>query len=347
MNAKNNQSNLIKQPSLYDEEMKLDFLDEKGDPLKKLDDIIPWDIFRKLIAKAFEKEPLGPGGRKRYDYIMMFKILVLQRYYNLSDEQTEYQLNDRISFQRFIGVRMANKIPDATTIWLFREKLIQNGIIKEIFKKFTDYLEKKYMIMNKGSIVDASFVDVPRQRNSKEENNDIKKAEIPKKWKENENKLRQKDVDARWTIKNKEKHYGYKNHIKTDSKKKIITKYEVTDASVHDSQVIENLITKKDRGTLFYGDSAYSGKPIAELLSKNNIKNRIHEKGYRGHPLTEKQKASNKAKSKIRARVEHIFGFIENSMNGAFLKSIGGPRAEGNIGLINITYNLFRYCQLA
>ena len=126
MKTKNKQIDLRKQPTLYDEELKLEFLTQKGDPLERLDKIIPWEIFKNQIKRIFDKKQAGPGGRKRFDFIMMFKILILQRYYNLSDEQTEYQLNDRISFQQFIGVRMANKIPDATTVWLFKEHLIKS-----------------------------------------------------------------------------------------------------------------------------------------------------------------------------------------------------------------------------
>jgi len=129
-------------------------------------------------------------------------------------------------------------------------------------------------------------------------------------------------------------------------KSKMITKYEVIDASVHDSQAIEQLLDKSDSHHELYADSAYSGDPIKETLNKKKIRNRIHEKGYRKKSLTERQKDMNRKKSKIRARVEHIFGFMTNSMKDIFIRTIGKVRARATIGLMNLTYNMSRYLQL-
>ena len=160
------------------------------------------------------------------------------------------------------------------------------------------------------------------------------------------NKKKHKDIDARWTKKNGEKYYGYKNHAKVDSKSKFINKFAVTDASVHDSQALEDLLEKKDKGQPLYADSAYTGDKQKKVIRKYCLKNKVNKKGYRGNPLSEKQKANNKIKSKIRVRVEHVFGFMEQSMNGLVVKSIGIVRATGIIGLINLTYNLFRFEQV-
>ncbi|KAA6322458.1 hypothetical protein EZS27_028001 [termite gut metagenome] len=195
-------------------------------------------------------------------------------------------------------------------------------------------------------MIDASFVEVPRQRNTKEENSQIKSGESKELWNENSYKKRQKDIDARWTKKNGETYYGYKNHIKGNIKSKLIKTYKVTDASVHDSQSTEDLLEDSDKGQILYADSAYSGEPIAIILKSKEIENQIHEKGYRGKPLTEEQKASNKIKSKTRVRVEHIFGFIEQNMHDFYIRSIGIKRAISIIGLINLTYNICRYEQI-
>lgn len=331
---------------LFDEEFRLDKLSKKGDPLEEMNKIIKWEIFRPILTKIFKKEAKGPGGRPPYDYVTMFKILILQRLYNLSDEQMEYQINDRLSFMRFLGLSLKVDIPDQNTIWLFRETLTKNKAIKKLFIKFDKYLNKQGIIANKGSIIDATFVEVPRQRNSRDENKIIKTGKIPKEWKKEPKKLSQKDTDARWMTKNKVKHYGYKNHIKIDKKSKIIRTYIATNASVHDSQPIEELLTKNDSHHELYADSAYSGKPIKNILQKRKIKNRIHEKGYRNNPLTNKQKLCNTIKSKTRARVEHIFGFIKGKMKGEFIKSIGFDRAKEIIGLQNLTYNINRYMYL-
>lgn len=308
--------------------------------------IIKWEIFKPILTKIFKKEAKGPGGRPPYDYVMMFKILILQRLYNLSDEQMEYQINDRLSFMRFLGLSIKVDIPDQNTIWLFKETLTKNNAVKKLFEKFDEYLNTHGIIAKQGSIVDASFVEVPRQRNTRAENKEIKNGNVPKEWKNNKNKLRHKDTDARWMTKNKTRHYGYKNHIKIDKKTKIITNYAISAASIHDSQLLKNLLTEQDSHHELFGDSAYSGKPINDILQKLKIKNRIHEKGYRNNPLTEKQKAKNKTRSKIRARVEHVFGYIKGKMKGEFIKSVGIERAKEIIGLQNLTYNMNRYIYL-
>ena len=139
---------------------------------------------------------------------------------------------------------------------------------------------------------------------------------------------------------------GYKDHVKADEKSKLIDSYSVTDASVHDSQETENLLEEEDKGQGLHADSAYSGQPVKEVVEKYEMTNHIHEKGYRNTPLTEEQKESNHHKSKTRARGEHIFGFIENSMHGFFIRIIGIKRATAVVGLMNLTYNIFRAIQL-
>ena len=214
--------------------------------------------------------------------------------------------------------------------------------MEELFCLFDEMLEAEGLITHKGTIIDATFVDVPRQRNSRDENKKIKEGEVPEEWKnpENAHKLAQKDTDARWAKKNNEVHYGYKNHVKCDADSKLITNYDITDSAVHDSQRCTELLDNKDKAV--YADSAYSGAEIAENLPEN-CKNQICEKGYRNHPLTEEQKENNKKKSKIRCRIEHIFGFMTNSMNGINIRSIGIDRAWFNIELMNLVYNMLRY----
>jgi IS5 family transposase len=273
----------------------------------------------------------------------MFKILLLQQWYCMADDKTEYQINDRLSFQRFLGLSLGSKVPDAKTIWAFRERLVKNGAEKMLFSLFAEQMERKGIITRRGSIVDASFVEAPRQRNSRDENVRVKSGEIPEEWKKSPHKLRQKDTDARRAKKNNENHYGYKNHVKVDKTSKLIVTYSVTDASVHDSREIVGLVEEQDQE--IYADSAYVGKELhQEILKKNkNIKLKIHEKGYRDHPLTQEQKNSNREKSRIRARVEHVFGHMTQSMSGLLVRSIGKYRAHCAVGLQNLAYNLSRY----
>lgn len=215
---------------IFDVDNRLRRLSKMGDALERINRIVDWEMFRPIIEAAMKEsrgKAKGPGGRPPFDCILMFKILFLQRLYNLSDDQTEYQINDRLTFMRFLGLGVGDKVPDAKTIWLFRDTLTKAGVIKQLFDRFNRQLEEAHLITKKGTIVDATFVDAPRQRNTREENKTIKEGGIPDEWKKYENihKLAQKDTDGRWTKKNEEVHYGYKDHVKADADSKLITGY--------------------------------------------------------------------------------------------------------------------------
>ena len=330
------------QIGFWDESLRLEKLSELGDSLERLNNAIDWEIFRPTLNKVFKKQAKGAGGRPPYDYLLLFKVLVLQRIYNLSDDQTEYQINDRMSFMRFLGLHLGDRVPDAKTIWLFRDTLTKANVVRVLFDAFNKQLEEANLITRTGTIVDATFVEAPRQRNSKDERDDIKQGKIPEEWQKPKNKykLRQKDVDATWTRKGNQTYYGYKDHVKADADSKLITDYAVTTASTHDSQPMPEMINSKDN--VIYADSAYWGKVVAGKLPKDVI-NMIHERGTKVQPLTEEQRKNNKKKSKVRCRIEHIFGFMTNSMHGITVRSIGIERAAFNIGLSNLIYNLCRF----
>lgn len=331
--------------SLFSEQFRLDKLSKQGDPLERLDKVVEWEYFRDTIEKVNKKKIVN-AGPKPYDPLLMFKILILQRYYNLSDAQIEYQILDRLTFCRFLGLSLNDKVPDEKTVWDFRNRLIEKGLEKALFEKFTTLLEIHGLIAHEGKIIDASFIEAPRQRNSREKNKEIKAGKTPSEWDEQPNKKRQKDVDARWTKKNNQRHFGYKDHAKVDNKHKFIDTYTTSAASVHDSQALDDLLTEKDEGQNLWADSAYTGEEQENTIRKYKVNNKVHEKGYKNRPLTQAQKESNTEKSKIRARVEHVFGFMEQSMNKLYINSVGIKRAVGFVGLVNLTYNLFRYEQV-
>jgi len=332
---------------LFDEQFNNEQLSSMGNPLEAISKVLDFEMFRPLLeTKLLNKDKKNNAGAKPFDVVLMFKILLLQRYYGLGDKQVEYQIIDRTSFKRFLGLETGDKVPDEKTVWAFREQLTKTGLVDELFGQFIGYLESKELIFNEGQIIDASFTIAPRQRNTREENQQIKNGQGKDLWNDNPHKKSHKDIDARWTKKNNENFYGYKNHAKVDAKGKFINSYIVTDASVHDSQALDDLLNKKDKGQPLYADSAYTGEDQENVITKHEMKNEVHEKGYRNRPLTELQNANNKIKSKTRVRVEHVFGFMEQSMNGLFLRCVGLVRASGIIGLINLTYNLFRYEQI-
>jgi transposase len=172
------------QINLFAEETQLERLSKLGDSLERLK-IIDFESFRPTLTDGLKKERKSRAGRPSFDHVMMFKVLVLQRLFNLSDEQTEYQITDRMSFQRFLGLSLGEKVPDAKTIWVFRNTLTESGSIENLFSQFNRMLEERGIITHKGTIVDATFVDAPRQRNSHDENEKIKNVEIPEDWKKN------------------------------------------------------------------------------------------------------------------------------------------------------------------
>lgn len=331
-----------KQIGFFDTENKYERLSRLGDPLEKLNAVINWEMFREKLTAVCQKGEHTKGGRPPIDVIVKFKASILRRLYNLSYDQAEYQINDRLTFMRFLGLGLGEKILDSRTIWDFENTLAEAEVMEELFCMFDEVLEKEGLITHKGTIIDATFVDAPKQRNSRDENKKIKDGEIPEEWQkpENAHKLAQKDTDARWTKKNNEVHFGYKDHVKCDADSKLITNYAVTDAALHDSNRCIDFLNDKDE--VLYADSAYSGEPIAEQLPENCV-NQICEKGYRGHPLTEEQKENNRKKSKTRCRIEHIFGFMTGTMHGITIRNIGITRAWFNIGLTNLIYNFCRY----
>lgn len=330
--------------TLFDAENAAQKLSEIGNPLEKLDSVIDFEMFRSRLEESMVNHSTkSNAGAKQYDVVMMFKVIVLRQYYNLSYEQTEYQIIDRSSFKQFLGLASGDKVPDANTIRNFFEGLKEKGFGERLFQDFVDNLLEKGFIFNEGQIVDASFVLAPRQRNSREENKKIKAGEGDGLWNDKPNKKRQKDIDASWAQKGGEDFFGYKVSAKVDGKRKFVKKIVVTTASPHDSKMFPDLMDESDRGQVTFADSAYVGQE--EALQKYGLKDEICEKGYRGNPLAVEQREENRKKSVIRSRVEHVFGFMEGAMHGLTVRTIGIARATAHIFLKCLTYNMFRYEQ--
>jgi transposase, IS5 family len=314
--------------------------------LTQLNMMINWEIFRPKLSKIYEKENKSNAGRKPLDVILIFKMLILQQLYNLSDEELEYQVNDRLSFMNFLGLGIESPVPDATTVWLFRQKLTDAGLTQELFEEFQEWLCEAGYSAKGGQIVDATLIPVPKQRNSRKENEKIKNGETPEEWKEKPQKLAQKDLDARWTKKNDQNYYGYKNHISIDNEHKFVRKYTVTDASVHDSKVLGELLDDENNSPEIWGDSAYKSENIEWTLSALNFESNIHQRAYKNKKLTPEEIEQNREKSQVRARVEHVFGDWIVSMGGKMVRYIGLDRATTSLALKNLTYNLKRYISL-
>ena len=328
---------------LFDLEFRLRELDKGGDPLLKLNAAIDWDIFRPELESIRDKERKSNAGRKAFDAVLMFKVLVLQSLYNLGDDTTEYQIRDRLSFMRFLGLSLGDVVPDAKTIWLFRELLTEAQLTQTLFARFDDHLREQGFAARKGQIIDASITAAPRQRNTREENALIKQGQTPAAWEEQPAKLRQKDVDARWVKKNGAKYYGYKNHLCVDAEHKFIRNWAVTDAARHDSQVFEELLDERNSSAAVWADSAYRTPDNLKTLEAWSLRERLQRKGARNRPLSEREQRGNRTRSKIRSRVEHVFGAQAMRAKVLLIRTIGIVRARCKIGLRNLAYNLDRF----
>lgn len=335
----------MSQIGFFDADKRLSMLSAKGDPLVSISALVPWEKFRgdiEAVVLTADETRKSNAGRKPIDALVLFRMLVLQSLYNLSDEQIEYQVRDRLSFTRFLGLGFENRIPDGTTLWLFREKLAKAGLIARLFERFGQHLEANGYIARGGQMVDATIVAVPRQRNSRDENEEVKAGTTPKAWNKDPAKNRQKDKEARWTKKNGHSFFGYKNHVNADARHKLIREYGVTDASVHDSQVFDELLNKGNTSSEVYADSAYRSAEIERNLKARGFSSRVHKRGHRNNPLSEAETAANTKKSKVRARIEHVFGAQENAPGGRLVRTIGMVRAKVKIGLQNLAYNIRR-----
>jgi|SRR5271157_65253 len=334
----------MKQPGFFDVSERQKKLLKTRDFLERVNRIVAWESFRPVLDDALKRKDRVKGGRPAYDAVLMFKVLVLQALYNLSDEQTEYQILDRTSFLRFLALELHDDVPDARTIWAFREQLIAAGAVEKLFEKFDAMLNSAGFAASGGQIVDATFVEVPRQRNPRDDNATLKKGETPADW--SEKKKAHKDTDARWTKKNNTSFYGYKNHVNIDRKHKLIRRYTVTDASVHDSQELDNVLDPRNDSQQTWADSAYRSQEQEERLKEKGCTSHIHERAYRNKPLTGEQEAANTERSRVRVRVEHVFGHIETAMDGCYVRTIGILRAQAKIGLENLAYNVSRFAFL-
>ena len=294
-------------------------LDAKNDPLVKIDEVVPWEDFRPRLEAAWRKpaeDRKSPAGRKPWDALVMFKAIVLCALYNLSDDQVEYQLRDRLSFMRFLGLGLEDRVPDAKTVWLYREHLAQAGVIEALFDAFDGSLKKRGYLAMGGQIIDASIVPVPQQRNSRDENARIKDGETPEGWEKQPAKRRQKDTDARWTKKHGKSHYGYKNHVNVDRRHKLVRRYQVTDAAVHDSQVVEDILDADNTASDVWADSAYRSAEIeAKLGEKGSSAERAQGAGPEGYGPTWSRQRHGRARRMTSA-----------ALTRALVRGIGLPR---------------------
>ena len=312
-------------------------------------------MFRTPLTKATRKTPKGPGGRPAIDVLIKFRMLVLQRLYDLSDDDLEFQVADRITFRAFVGLAMADDVPDAKTIWEFREILQKSGVLEDIWDRFMFELDRKGLVANKGRIIDAEIVESERRHLDKDERgrHEINKANEKADSEaekvqviEDSNRDSQVDLEAAWTTKHGKHYFGYKNTANVDAGSKLIVDYTVDSANVHDSEMFADVLDpRRDDGNEIYADKGYAGQKCetAAVNAGGPQKARILHKAGKNKPLTDAQIADNKKWSKTRARVEHVFAWRKYVMGQGRIRTIGKIRAAFTIGMGNLLYNMYRF----
>lgn len=366
------------QPGFFDIDERLAALSAKGDALEKLERLVDFERFRPILECAVPRADRSRGGRPPFDHVLMFRILILQTSHSLSDERTEYLIKDRLSFMRFLGLTLADPVPDANTIWTFREALTKAVVdgkpaIEVLFAAFEEILreagflaERTFTVSDKrsqwgGQIVDATIVAAPKQRNTDDEKRAIKDGKTAIEiWPDEPAKAAQKDIDARWTVKySKAKPaadgakrvdiavpaFGYKNHISIDRHHRLIRSWTVSNAARHDGALLPDILDKANTGSRIWADTAYRSEKNEAHLVRNGFKSEIHRKKPKGKPMPKRTAKANAAKSKVRAAVEHIFGWQKGPM-ALVIRTIGVVRATTKIGLANIYTNMRRMAWL-
>lgn len=349
------------QRGFWDVEDRLKELSAEGDPLEKLSATVDFELFRPVLLKAVGRGDPSKGGRPGFDVVLKFKMLVLQALHGLSLQQTDFLVRDRLSWMRFCGFGPGDAVPDANTLWDFREALIRAKALEHLFERLDRAISEAGYLPMGGQIVDATLVAAPKQRNTEAEKAAIKEGTVPQAWKGEPTKLRQKDRDARWTVKFAKAKpaedgtkpvdiaipvFGYKSHICIDRRHGLIRRQKVTDAAASDgARLREGLIDKTNTASSVWADSAYRSRANEEYLDQHGKVSRIHRRKPAGKPMPKNIARANGLKSKVRARVEHVFAEQKARM-GLFIRTIGIRRAEATVTLANMAFNMKRWCWL-
>lgn len=313
-------------------------IDRLGDPLVAFETHIDFAALAAEVDRVAPRPVSLQGGRPPFPTETMVRILFLKRVNNLSDEQMEYQLLDRMSYQRFCGLTDSASIPDRTTVWTFENRIGGAGA-KALFDGVERQLLKHGYIARGGHIIDATLVPAPKQHFSKEDQAQLQQNAMPADWKPA--KRRQKDLDATWTKKHGKSHHGYKLSINVDKRYKVIRTIETGTAATHDSQHFETVLNVANTSRDVYADKGYPSAERDAQLQDAGYRNHIQRKGQRNHPLSERQQQRNRRIAKVRARVEHPFAAIAQ-MGGKFIRTIGQARANFAMTMMAASYNLKR-----
>lgn len=353
---------MARQRGFFDIEDRLNRLSDLGDQLEGYSQAVDFEIFRADLERALAYSDGSKGGRPAYDSVLMFKILIIQAQNSLSDDRTEFLISDRLSFMRFLGLDLNDRVPDSKTIWAFRERLTKAGAIEALFTRFDATIREAGYVAMSGQIVDSTLVAAPKQRNTDEEKNEIRAGKSAFEiWPDQPAKASQKDTNARWTIQFSKARvreeaptppdiaipsFGYKAHTTIDRAFRFIRRWDVTDAASHDGRMLRRgLLDSTNTASGVWADSAYRSKQNEAFIERHGFVSHVHRRKPAGKPIPKHIRRGNKTKSKHRAPIEHVFA-VQKHMMSLAIRTIGIARAKTKIGLANIAYNMRRLVQV-
>jgi IS5 family transposase len=343
------------QPGFFDADERYASLTAAGDPLARLVTVVDFELLREELDAGLARSDRSRGGRPPYDAVLMFKVLILQTLYTLSDDQTEYQIKDRLSFMRFLGLALEDRVPDAKTIWLFREQLARTGAIDRLFKRFDAVLRDAGYLAMGGQIVDATVVQARRPRLNRDEKATVRGGAVPEGW--SKAKRAQMDTDGRWTLKRGRKRpadpskptpselvvplFGYKNHLGIDRRHGFIRSFIVTDAASHDGRQLGKLLDPHNTASSVWADTAYRSAANATLLARRGLVPQFQRAKPRGRPMPPHMVRGNASRARVRVAIEHVFA-AQKCRLGLVIRSVGLARATTRLGLANLVTNMRR-----
>ncbi len=302
----------------------------RNEALERLVREVKWYRFEKLLGRL---KPEG-AGRPPFDPLLMFKALLLQQWYRLSDCELEEALNDRMSFRRFLGLSLEDASPDHTTLCRFRNRLAEAGVAEKLFVEFERQLEQHGLLLKRGTMIDATLVETPfrpgRQGGTEGEGSSAV------------------DADAALTAREGRRgtHYGYKAHAAVDVDTRLIRRLALTPANVNETMVADALVCG-DEGAV-YADKAYAKRARRAWLRSQGIKDRIMHKSWGGGPpLRASQKRHNALIAPIRAQVEGVFATLKRWMGFDCVRYVGLAKNTAHLHLIGLAYNMTRSLKLA
>jgi len=306
--------------------------------LEKIDMFIDWESIDRLLRKKYKKTA-SADGRPAYPPLPMFKLLLLQRWYGLSDPGLEEALNDRISFIRFSGFSLMSSLPDYSTICRFRNTLIDLDLYGKLFEEITRQLESNGLLIRKGAIVDATIIESSRKPRKvieimPEDRKEEKTEGVPITYSD--------DPDATWIKKGKKPYYGHKGHLSVDSKEGYILGGHVTPANTADTTEFKKLVNESrlPEGSIILADKGYASEKNRAILTDNKLKDGIMEKAARNKPLTSTQRIINRIIRSVRYKVERTIGTLKRGYHFSRMRYKGIKKGNMEFLLNAMAFNL-------